>query len=88
MAAHRPDDGLLQQLKRYNPDVTVINIGGNDIRHNSTPAVIADDIKKLLTGIQMSGSRVYYCEITGRGHFPKDDMLTKKSFNSQRKKSH
>ena len=52
IAAHRPDDGLLQQLHTFNPDGTFINLEGNDITHNSTPIEIANDIRNLVTEIQ------------------------------------
>ena len=74
-------------MKDFRPDVVFLNLGGNDIRSDSKPSDIASNVLNLVRIMkQDSVKTVYYAEICERGKFPKDKKLTKKCFNSQRRK--
>ena len=86
MTAKNFDRNLLQQLTSFQPDYVLMNIGGNDIRSDSVPRLIVEDIVELIEELEKFDIKVIFCDICERGKFPKDSLLTKKSFNAQGRK--
>ncbi|OWF41035.1 hypothetical protein KP79_PYT18979 [Mizuhopecten yessoensis] len=78
---------LLVDPIAYNPDIVVIQLGGNDIAATSSPNDIFQTLLKLQTDLQTAGIKeVYFTEIVPRGNFDKSPGLTATSFDKQRNK--
>ena len=86
MTAKNFGRNLVQRLTSFQPDYVLMNIGGNDIRSDSVPKLIFDDIVQLIVQLEKFYIKVIFCDICEHGKFPKDSLLTKKSFNTQRRK--
>ncbi|XP_033730279.1 uncharacterized protein LOC117319617 [Pecten maximus] len=78
---------LLRDLIEYNPDVVLIQLGGNDISATSSPNDIFQRLLTLQVDLHHAGiQEVYFTEIVRRGNFDKSPGLTATSFEKQRKK--
>lgn len=87
MTVDRYDRTILDQLVAFQPQYVILNLSGNDITSTSRPTEIAARVGALTEYLTVKGvERVFFVDICERGSFKKDGMLTKKSFNSQRKK--
>ncbi|OWF36106.1 hypothetical protein KP79_PYT08466 [Mizuhopecten yessoensis] len=78
---------LLVDLTAYNPDILVIQLGGNDISATSSPNYIFQTLIRLQMDLYNAGIKeVYFAGIVPRGHFGKSPGLTATSFEKQRNK--
>lgn len=83
----RMNQGLLKRLLETEPDVVVINVGGNDITPSPSPTEFFQRICALVETIQNSGvTAVYVNEILTRGKFTKCPGLSRSAFDRRRKK--
>jgi lysophospholipase L1-like esterase len=87
MTAQFYSDEVMRELEEFKPQVVVLTIGGNDIRHDTKPKDIAGFIGAIADKLKLAGvKKVFFTEISERGKFIKDPFLTQKSFNKQRRK--
>ena len=73
----------LNDLIEFQPHVTFVVLGGNDVKDSCVPHTIFSDIKNVVRTLHDYGiSRVYVCEIIPRGNFKKAPGITETRFNA------